>query len=103
MRTHRTPLERLIYSDVFRCRKCDLRTKRVHRALRVNSTFFFSRHTHCIRCGTPNVQRIHKRDRVDTFSRHPASRLLHLTGAPINKCAACRLQYYDWRPPLPRG
>ena len=23
-------------------------------------------------------------------------------GAPVNKCLACRLQYYDWRPPRTR-
>jgi hypothetical protein len=98
MRTHRTPLQRVLSSDVFRCRKCGASVHRLYRTLSVNTTFFFSRYTHCIRCGTPDIQRSHKRDRVDSFSRHLASRIMRFTGAPINKCAACRLQYYDWRP-----
>jgi hypothetical protein len=101
MRTHRTRLQRLVYSDVFRCSKCGQRSRRVHTSLAATLTFFFSRHTHCIRCGTERVHRMQKRDRIDSVSKNLASRLLHLSGAPLNKCIGCRLQYYDWRTPEP--
>jgi uncharacterized protein with PIN domain len=98
-RTHRTPVQKLVYSDIFRCTKCGHRLNRLHASLGATFTFAFSRHTHCIRCGTPNVHRLKKRDRIDSVSRHPASLLLALTGAPFNRCASCRLQYHDWRRP----
>ena len=99
MRTHRSLVQKLLYSDVFRCTKCGRRVNRVHTALSVSFAFGFSRHSHCIRCGTENVQRLKKRDRIDSVSRHPASMLLALTGAPYNRCSSCRLQYHDWRRP----
>ena len=78
----RNLIRKLVYSDTF-------------------IEFVFSRHTHCIRCGTARVRRQVKRDRVDWVSKHPFRLLFRLTGAPCNKCDACRLQYYDWRSPVP--
>ena len=98
-RTHRTRVQKLLYSDVFRCTKCGRRLNRKHIRRSVMLIFAFSRYSHCIRCGTPNVVRLSKRDRVDSVSRHPASLLFGLTGAPLNKCPHCRLQYRDWRRP----
>jgi hypothetical protein len=100
VRTHRGFVQKPLYWAVFRCDKCDYREKLVRPALRVKIGFIFSLHTHCIRCGTGHVHRLPKRDRIDSMSNHFASWLLRLTGAPLNKCPACRLQYYDWRTPL---
>jgi hypothetical protein len=47
------------------------------------------------------VRRQRKHDRIDTVSNHPLSRLMQITGAPLNRCFACRVQYYDWRPLAP--
>jgi predicted RNA-binding Zn-ribbon protein involved in translation (DUF1610 family) len=98
IRRHRTWFERMFYAEAFRCRHCERPVRRFHRSLSVNATFLLSRHTHCPKCGTANVHRTAKRDKVDSFSRHPASRVFHVIGAPISKCPACRLQYFDWRP-----
>lgn len=100
-RVHRNPLEKLVYADAYTCSKCH-RRYRVHSA-RVNAffDFTFSLHTHCIRCGTPRVHRQLKRDRVDSVSKRPYSMLCRMTGAPRYKCDSCRLQYYDWRSPVP--
>jgi hypothetical protein len=68
----------------------------------VNAAFLFSRYSHCIQCGSARVHRLTKRDRVDSMSHHPFSVLQHITGAPVNKCIACRLQYHDWRRPQPQ-
>ena len=97
---HRAGFQKFVYSDVFRCGRCGYRLSVQHAFLRVSVTFVFSRHTHCVRCGTPEVRRSVKRDRVDSVSNHPLSRILQLTGAPVNRCLRCRLQYYDWRRPL---
>jgi uncharacterized Zn finger protein len=101
-RRHRTLLQKIAYSDAFECRKCGARQRVVHRFVRVNARFFFSRYTHCIRCGTPRVHRTAKADRIDSVSNHVVSLMQRLMGAPVNRCIACRLQYYDWRPPPPR-
>jgi len=90
-----------MYSDVFRCSNCGHRLNRLHPKLSAMLTFVFSPYTHCIRCGAASVHRLTKRDRIDSVSRNPISVLLRLTGAPLIKCPACRLQYSDWRRPRP--
>jgi len=35
------------------------------------------------------------------MSSRPYSVLIALTGAPTYYCGPCRLQYHDWRSPLP--
>jgi len=100
-KTHRTVFQKLLYSGAFVCPRCGLRTRRFRPRLRVTSIFVFSRYTHCINCGSARVHRLAKRDRVDTMSHHPLSVIQHLTFAPLNKCPACRLQYFDWRRPEP--
>ena len=100
MRTHRKRLEKLVYSDVFRCSKCGYQARQPYPSIRkINVGFVFSRYTHCVRCGTIYVKRVGKRDRVDSVSTNIFSRVQHVLAAPLNKCIACRLQYYDWRRP----
>ena len=101
-RTHRTLVQKLLYADIFRCTKCNRRVYRSHWGPSMTLAFALSPHSHCIRCGTTDVRRLKKRDRVDSVSRHPVSVLLALTGAPFNRCAGCRLQYHDWRRPDPQ-
>ena len=62
-------------------------------------SFYLSRYTSCIRCGNVDVRRVATLDLVDSRSKHIWSLLFRLAGAPLNKCDACRLQYYDWRVP----
>ena len=101
-RRHRSLFQKVVYSDVFECRKSGLRPRVVHRFVRVNATYFFSRYTHCVRCGTARVHRSAKADRIDSVSKHVVSMVQRMSGAPVYRCVACRLQYYDWRPPPPR-
>ena len=101
MRTHRSPVQKLVYTDLFRCTNCGYRVSWLRPIWRPRFRFIFSRYTHCIECGTDVVHRLTKRDRVDSVSRSFMSRILHLSGAPLNRCVACRLQYYDWRPTRP--
>jgi hypothetical protein len=101
MRTRRAFLEKALYSDVYRCSsKCGYRLRRLRPSLNSNVSFVFSRSTCCISCGTDRVHRMERRDRIDSMSNHPLSWLFRLSGAPLNKCPNCRLQYYDWRPIL---
>jgi hypothetical protein len=92
-------MQKIVYSETFHCTHCDRRLSRMRYNLNAILTFAWSRHTHCIRCGTPNVHGLKKRDRIDSVSYHPASLLLALTGAPLRRCPSCRLQYHDWRRP----
>jgi hypothetical protein len=101
-RAHRTRLEKFVYSDMYRCLRCEYRIGQPYRLLRSNVTFITSRHTRCIRCGTIDVHRSHKRDRIDPVSNNPLSWLMRLFGAPVVRCTRCRLQYYDFRRPEDR-
>ena len=98
MRVHRSALERLFFADVFRCRTCGRRTRRLYARAAVTLRYVFSLNTHCPRCGTASVLRRNRRDRIETMSPGILSRLARLTGAPVRFCNACRLQYHDWRP-----
>ncbi len=102
MRAHRRPLQKILYSDAFRCPKCGYRLNRSRVTLSPTVSFLFSRHTSCVQCGSLNVHRMAKRDRIDSISKSPVTWLFRLSGAPLNKCPTCRLQYYDWRP-IERG
>lgn len=82
-------------------RQCGTSVRVVRRGIHANLLFIISRSTHCPSCGTSDVTRGHKRDAIDTVSRHPLSLLMRVSGAPLFRCFACRLQYYDWRPRIP--
>ena len=103
VRSHRSLLQRLIYSEAYNCRKCGYVGGAMRASLRGTIDFLTSRHSKCIACGNLTVQRLSKRDRIDTMSKHPFSLALGLTLAPINRCPLCRLQYRDWRRPDPRA
>ena len=99
-RQHRTALQKLIYSEVLHCSRCARSIKHPYSVFNTfTGRFLFSRYSRCVRCGTVYVQRSAKRDRIDSLSGSLYSRIQHLLGAPLNKCVACRLQYYDWRRP----
>lgn len=100
-RRHRSAMEKVLYAHVFECRQCHNRVRLTRRALRVGRLFLFSQHTCCPRCGSDDVKRESKRDRIDSASKHIVSRVQGWFGAPLNKCPACRLQYHDWRPLAP--
>jgi hypothetical protein len=97
-RTHRLLLEKVIYSETYSCAKCGERVRRLRRQIDPAHVFLLSLHTRCVQCGSTRIERLKARDRIDPVSSHPFSQLLRLTGAPVNRCPACRLQYYDWRP-----
>ena len=102
VRVHRTALERVLYADAYECRPCGRRTRRLHPGISVRYNFFMSTHARCVNCGTAKVQRVAKRDYLDGLTGHPVSQLQRLTFAPLNRCATCRLQFYDWRPVAPK-
>ena len=99
MRVHRNLLERWLWVDMYECPGCKRREGSYHRYLYAHWCFLFSRHSHCIRCGSGAVQRLKKRDKVDGFSRNPLALMQALVGAPVNRCSPCRLQFFDWRKP----
>jgi hypothetical protein len=77
------------------------RVRRPHHGISVRYNFVVSTHARCTNCGTAKVQRVAKRDLLDGLSKNVASQLQRLTFAPLNRCAACRLQFYDWRTVAP--
>jgi len=101
VRTHRSAVERLIFSEIFQCPRCKSVIHRRRPELLIEHWFLASPYTRCIRCRTFDVHRVAKRDVIDSMSWKITSVLFRLTGAPLVKCTACRLQYYDWRPVHP--
>ena len=106
-RTHRKRLEKVVYSDAFVCVRCGVRVGCLYAILRdakIQFECLFSRYSRCLRCGkTEQVSRLEKRDYIDRFAKHPLSWVQRVMGAPISRCSACRLQYYDWRRPGPEA
>ena len=100
-RLHRTIVQKVLYSQLLHCRSCGRRVGELRPMVNAKWSFLVSRYTRCIRCGSANVHRVKRRDRIDSVSTNPLSQALRLTGAPLNKCPACRLQYYDCRPLAP--
>jgi uncharacterized protein with PIN domain len=101
LRTHRNRLQKIVYSHVFVCPRCG--TQVTQRHLRFGGEPLFSRYTRCSRCGTFQVKVVPKRDYIDPVSKSLFSRLQWFLRAPLHKCNACRLQYYDWRPLRPES
>jgi hypothetical protein len=97
VRVHRSVPERWFYADKFKCKNCGKRNRRMHTRLAAKLRHLFSLRTHCPRCGTPDVVRRTKRDKIESFAPSFLSRVFRLTGAPVWFCSACRLQYNDWR------
>src|SRR4029079_4477488 len=93
MRRHRKATQRIWYAEAFSCPGCDYQVKRMRPMFRSNLAFLASRHSCCVKCGTMNVHRMAKRDRIDTLSHNLFSWIFRLTGAPLTKCSICRLQY----------
>jgi hypothetical protein len=86
---------------MYECPKCNRRVGAYHNFLYSHVRFLFARHSRCIRCGSEAVQRLKKRDKVDGFSHNPLALVQAVTGAPVNRCSPCRLQFFDWRKPHP--
>jgi predicted RNA-binding Zn-ribbon protein involved in translation (DUF1610 family) len=100
-RVHRTLLQRLVYSGVYNCPKCDRRLAAYYPFLdrqTVRCRFVFSLQSHCVTCGTDAVHELCKPDPIDPLSKHLLARVQWLLRAPRKRCPDCRLQYYDWRP-----
>ena len=97
MRVRRPRWTRLFFSAIYRCRRCE-------RDFRV--PYFMVRgislHTSCPKCGNLRLERLRKRDKIESLSYNPVSWLQMLLGAPLSWCPLCRLQFYDFRPRMPK-
>lgn len=104
---HRKRLEKLVYSDAYLCMRCNVRVGWYYPFVQMSMIQFqyvLSWYSRCLRCGrTERISRLAKRDYIDGFSKSPLSWAQKMMGAPINRCSACRLQYYDWRRPSPEA
>jgi hypothetical protein len=90
-------LEKLVYSEAFQCLHCRQSVYRRRRILQFPGSFAGSWFTRCPQCARTEVMRARNVDRIDRTSGHVLSQVQRWLGAPLYKCRACRLQYYDWR------
>ncbi len=97
VRVRRSHLSRIFFSAVYRCRGCERDFRVPHLAFKG-----ISMHSCCPRCGSFRLERLRKRDRIESLSHSPVSFLQMLLGAPISWCPLCRLQFYDFRPRMSR-
>jgi hypothetical protein len=101
IKIHRSAIQKLFYSELYRCSVCGQTSAILPRWLLANFYVVFSLHSRCVRCGGHDVYRLDKHDRIDSLSKHPLSVLQGLLLAPLLKCPHCRLQFHDFRKPLP--
>jgi len=91
-RVHRTLFERFQYLAVYECRDCDTEAP-VPRP----STYHLGPHCRCPRCGTLQLVRLKKRDRIDGMHHGFLNLVERLAGGRLIHCRLCRLQFYDRR------
>jgi len=96
-RVRRTKWERLTSAIVYQCPDCQRKTK----IPKFPGLYIFSLRRTCPKCGTPQLERLRKRDRIDPLYHNPLSLIQALFGASIFWCPFCRLQFYDLRPGWP--
>jgi len=84
--------QRLLSQAVFDCERCDIR-------FHVRKRFFsiFGRYAECPECGTRDLSRPIKRDRIDRMTRNPGRLVLAIAGCSLYHCRFCRFQFRDWR------
>lgn len=93
-RSHRASLlenlASLLFFYPYRCRKCG------HRFLSARARLKRLRYAHCPRCANKELQRIP----LQTVRRRfkTVFRLVH---SRAYRCDACRLRFFDLRPPVP--
>jgi ribosomal protein L37E len=97
IRVRRKKWERLLYASVYQCPKCHRKAK----IPRYPSLYLVSLHRSCPRCGTPHLEKLRKRDKIDPLYRNPVSLLQGVLGARLWWCPFCRVQFYDCRPGWP--
>ena len=97
VRVRRRRWERLVYAVVYRCPGCRRKTK----IFKHPAFYLLSLHRSCPKCGSPQLERLRKRDHIDPLYLNPVSLLQRLLGASIYWCSSCRLQFYDMRPAWP--
>ncbi len=99
VRSHRRAIEKLIFSQTFRCKDCNWRKRDSY--LR---TGLLEEYASCPRCGNLAPDRRSKPDKVDSMLHTPLRFLYKIVGGKLYHCVFCRLQFYDTRPlkPMPK-
>jgi hypothetical protein len=77
---------------VFKCRSCETRV-----GAKRNFFDYFGGHAKCPGCGTEDLKKRNKPDKIDKLIKHPVSVLQSVTGGYLYHCAFCRIQFYDLR------
>jgi hypothetical protein len=96
MRRHRRTIERLIFSQTYRCRRCHTRINKGHINIGLFEPF-----ASCPKCGNTAPDKRGKRDKVDPMATGPIRFLHWLFGGRLYHCVFCRLQFYDIRKLMP--
>ena len=86
-----------MYKAAYQCQDCEFRVTTPRRF-----TFTFHRRACCPACGSSDLKRLPRRDKIETLSKRPWSLLQGLLGGRLYYCALCRLQFYDLRSQLHR-
>lgn len=93
MRVHRTFLQRVQYSHVYRCAQCS-----AEMGVPLPYQHHFGAHCLCPRCGTSQVHRLTVRDPLDPMQKGLVNLWKRVAGGKLIYCRFCRLQFYDRRP-----
>jgi hypothetical protein len=92
VRRHRRGFEKLIFSQTYRCRTCNIRFSRGYFNLGL-----FEKYVSCPQCGSPSPDLRTRRDKVDGMQGGLARFVHWAMGGNLYHCVFCRLQFYDVR------
>ncbi len=90
-RSRRTLVERLLYSEAFRCEKCQQRVRTTSFSLR------YVRYVKCPCCHSVDLTILKRRDGIDRMQKGFLNLVQRLGGGKLYHCWFCRLQFYDTR------
>lgn len=84
-------MERLLYSEVYRCEHCRERVRKSRVDLRN------AHYVKCPRCHSVDLSVLRRRDKIDAMRPGLVNFLSRLAGGKLYHCWFCRLQFYDLR------
>ena len=92
VRIHRESIQKLAYSECFKCLECKLNLGRQRPLLQhLHSSFallYFPRYSRCPQCRSTAVHRLPKRDHIDSLAPNPLGLVQALLHAPPQQVPA---------------
>jgi len=97
-RVHRTLIERLRYSSIYYCKRCDSE-EYVPRVFQ----YRLGQYARCPECGTHRLTKLKEMDKIDPVHWGWFHVIERLSGGRLYHCRYCRIQFHDRRERAPES